>query len=104
MDVLELVLVVGQGLDGVLHEHLAVSLVHAHDTRIVDCVLFCVCFLAKEVIVHFVLVVLVVVVNVLAQLVEQEDELLLVDGLLDDEIGVGGRRLLRNTLFSGHLK
>lgn len=104
VDVLELVLVMREGLDGALHEHLAVGLIHAHHTRVVDRVLLRVGLLAQEVVVDLVLVVLVVVVDVLPQLVEQEDELLLLDGLLDDEVGVGRRRLQRNALISGHLE
>lgn len=48
--------------------------------------------------------ILVVVVDVLPELVEQEDELLFLDGLFYDEVGVGRGRLLRDTFFSGHLE
>lgn len=69
-----------------------------------DRVLLCVGLLPEQVVVHLVLVVLVVVVDVLAQLVEQEDELLLLDGLFDDQVGVGRGRLLRDPLIRGHLE
>lgn len=48
--------------------------------------------------------ILVVVVDVLAQLIQQKDELLLQDGLFNDDIGVQRRRLLEYAFFSWDLK
>lgn len=59
-------------------------------------------FLTQQVIVDAILVTFVVVVDVLSELVEEEDELLLVDGLLYDDVGVLRRSLQRKSLLSRH--
>lgn len=43
-------------------------------------------------------------VDMLAQLVQQKDKFLLQDGLLNDEVGVQGRRLLGYAFFSWDLE
>lgn len=102
MDIPEFVLVIGQSLDGILHEHLPINLVHDHHSRVVNGILLRMRFLTQQVIVDTILVTFVIVVDVFSQLIEEEDELLLVNGLLCEDIGVLGRRLQRKALLSRH--
>lgn len=93
MNILEFILVICECLDRIFHQHLPVYLIHYHHPWIMNRILFGMRFLPKKIIIHPILMAFVIVVDVLSKLIQEENELLLVDGLLDDDIGVLRRRL-----------
>jgi len=97
----ELILKGADNLDGVFHHHLPVDFIHDHKAGMDDWLLVGCTLLPQQVVVDLVLVVFVVVVEILAELVQQEDELLLVDGALDDHVGHHWLWLLRGSLLGG---
>ena len=102
MDIPEFILVVRQSLHRVLHQHLSIDLVHDHHSWIVNGILLRMRFLSKQVVIDAILMAFVIMVDMLSEFVEEEDELLLVDGLFYDDVGVLGRRLEREALLSRH--
>ena len=100
----ELVLIGTDSPDGILHDHLPVDFVHNHFPGVGDGLLVGQTLLSKQIIVHPILVVFVVVVEMLAQLVQQEDKLLLCYGALEDDVRQRSRRLHHRFLLSRHQK
>lgn len=66
MNASELVLILGEYLHRILHEHFSIDLIHDHHSRIVDGIFFRMSLLPKKLIVDFILMVFVVVIDVLS--------------------------------------
>jgi hypothetical protein len=65
MDISKLILILRKCLDGILHEHLPIGLIHYHNPRIVDSILLCMRLFPEQIVIDSILVVFVVVVDVL---------------------------------------
>jgi hypothetical protein len=87
VEIFELIFKSGEGFYRILHHHLAVDFIHNHHSGIVDSIFLGMSLLPKKIVVDSILMVFVVVINVLSKLIQKEDELLLLDGFFNEEVG-----------------